>query len=108
MELLERPVASDQYLSDILHALTAIKKGDGSVRLPEHWTGLAGKVAEALNEVVDLNERMADELARLSRVVGKDGQVKQRGSVGDVRGFWRNSIDSENALIDDLVLPTRE
>ena len=33
-----------------------------------------GKVADAFNEVVELNERMANELARLSRrVVGKEG-----------------------------------
>src|SRR5262249_46698014 len=108
MELLDRPVTSDQYLSDILIALQALKTGDGSVRLPAYWTGLPGKVAEALNDVVDLNQRMSDELARLSVVVGKEGQVKQRGSVGDVRGFWRSSIDSVNALIDDLVHPTRE
>ena len=108
MELLERPVTSDQYLSDILGALVALKRGDGTVRLPAHWTGLPGKVAEALNDVVDLNQRMSDELARLAVVVGKEGQVKQRGSVGDVRGFWRSSIDSVNELIDDLVHPTRE
>src|SRR5215207_6704412 len=65
MELLERPLTSDQYLSDILGALVALKRGDGSVRLPAHWTGLPGKVAEALNDVVDLNQRMSDELAHL-------------------------------------------
>ena len=67
-----------------------------------------GKVAEVFNEVVDLNERMAEELARLRQSVGKQGKLKQRASLGDVRGFWKDSIGSVNALIDDLVHPTSE
>jgi HAMP domain-containing protein len=108
MELLERPVVAERDMTLILAALTALKKGDGSVRLPAEWTGLPGKVAEALNDVVELNQRMAEELSRLSVVVGKEGKVKQRGSLGDVRGFWKSSIDSVNVLIDDLVHPTSE
>ena len=58
----------------LLKAMHALKKGDFSVRLPLDWTGVAGKVADAFNEVVELNERMARELDRLSRVVGKEGK----------------------------------
>src|SRR5207302_1235229 len=50
----------------------------------------------------------AEELARLRAKVGKEGKLKQRGYIGDVRGFWRDSIMSVNALIDDLVHPTSE
>jgi HAMP domain-containing protein/signal transduction histidine kinase/DNA-binding response OmpR family regulator len=86
----------------------AMKKGKPGVRLPLEWTGVAGKVADAFNEVVELNERMAQELARLSQVVGKEGKLSQRVSLGDVGGFWQESIDSVNELIDDLVHPTSE
>src|SRR5437660_9220238 len=72
------------------------------------WTGMHGKVADTFNQVVELNERMARELERLSQVVGKEGKLSQRGSLGDVSGSWRESIDSVNALIDDLVHPTSE
>jgi HAMP domain-containing protein/signal transduction histidine kinase/DNA-binding response OmpR family regulator len=92
----------------LLTALSALKKGDCTVRLPLHWTGLAGKVADAFNEVVELNERMAGELERLSHVVGKEGKLNQRASLGNVTGFWSESIDSVNALIGDLVHPTSE
>ena len=61
--------------SALLNALTALREGDFSVRLPADWTGVAGKVADAFNDVVELNERMAGELARLSRVVGKEGKL---------------------------------
>src|SRR5439155_532587 len=42
------------------------------------------------------------------RVVGKEGRLRQRISLGDVRGFWRESVGSVNDLIDDLVHPTIE
>ncbi len=92
----------------LLAALVALKRGDCSVRLPMHWTGVAGKVADTFNEVVELNERMARELDRLSRVVGKEGKLMQRADLGDVSGSWRDSVNCVNALIDDLVHPTSE
>ena len=95
-------------LTALLFALTALKKGRPGVRLPAEWTGIAGKVADAFNEVVEQNERMANELARLSRVVGKEGRLDQRLSLGDVGGFWEESVESVNELIDDLVHPTSE
>src|SRR5436305_6339411 len=95
-------------MSALLNALLSLKKGKPGVRLPAEWTGVAGKVADAFNEVVELNERMAGELARLSRVVGKEGKLGTRASLGDVTGFWQQSVESVNDLIDDLVHPTSE
>ena len=92
----------------VLGALAALKRGERSVRLPGEWSGLPGKVADTFNDVASLNERMAEELARLRKAVGKQGKLLERGSIGDVRGFWRESIDDVNALIDDLVHPTSE
>src|SRR5207302_1609493 len=92
----------------LLNALTALRKGDFSARLPAEWTGVAGKLADTFNEVIELNERMARELERLSRVVGKEGKISQRASLGDVSGSWAASISSVNELIEDLVHPTSE
>src|SRR6187399_1269528 len=99
---------STTELNALLNGLMALKKGRRGARLPLDWTGVAGKVADAFNDVVEQNERMAEELARLSRVVGKEGKLSQRLSVGDVGGFWQESVDSVNDLIDDLVHPTSE
>src|SRR5437868_2808434 len=51
---------------------------------------------------------MADELARLRQVVGKEGKLKQRASLQGARGFWGESVACINSLIDDLVHPTSE
>src|SRR5947209_3272704 len=109
MAAVEELVAqSGTEMTSLLAALTALQKGKRHVRLPLDWTGVAGKVADAFNEVVEQNERMADELARLSRVVGKEGKLSQRLNLGDVSGFWQESIEAINGLIDDLVHPTSE
>jgi signal transduction histidine kinase/HAMP domain-containing protein/CheY-like chemotaxis protein len=101
-------LAPAEELSALLAALTALRKGDASVRLPAHWTGLAGKVADVFNDVVELNAGMASELSRLRQVVGKEGKLKQRASLPESRGFWGESTQCINALIEDLVHPTSE
>jgi len=89
-------------------ALTAFKRGDFSVRLPDDWRGMAGKIADTFNEVIATNERMSRELERISLLVGKQGRISQRASLGDVANSWADSIGSVNALIGDLVQPTSE
>src|SRR5205814_2051351 len=92
----------------LLTALAAFKRGDFSVRLPDDWTGLAGKVADTFNEVIGMNQRLARELDRIGQVVGKGGRVSQRGSLGYVSDCWAEAIGSVNGLIGDLVHPTSE
>jgi len=95
-------------LKRLLGALTAFKRGDFSVRLPEDWTGLVGKVADAFNDVIAINQRMSRELERMSRVVGKEGRIGQRISLGTLSDGWADSIGCINTLIGDLVHPTSE
>jgi len=92
----------------LLTALISFKKGDFSVRLPLDLTGVDGKIADTFNEVIELNQRMALEHERISRVVGKEGLLSQRASIGAVTGAWEVSMLSVNTLIEDLVYPTSE
>ena len=109
MTVMEKPSSLEaDELHTLLTALMALRKGDASVRLPLHWPGMAGRVADAFNEVVEQNVAMADELSRLRQVVGRQGKLKQRASLREARGFWGDSIESINSLIDDLVHPTSE
>ncbi|NKI94628.1 HAMP domain-containing protein [Rhizobacter sp. SG703] len=98
----------EREMVTLLAALTQLRRGDASVRLPLHWEGLAGKVADVFNDLVEQNAAMADELGRLRQVVGKEGKLKQRAVLSETRGFWGASMESINALIDDLVHPTSE
>jgi HAMP domain-containing protein/signal transduction histidine kinase/ActR/RegA family two-component response regulator len=92
----------------LLSALMAFKRGDFAARLPEDWTGLAGKIADTFNTVIETNQRMARELERIGHVVGKEGRITQRASIGEVSNSWADAIGSINDLIGDLVRPTSE
>ena len=92
----------------LLAALTAFKKGDFSVRLPMHLDGIDGKIADAFNDVLETSQKFATELDRISRVVGKDGRIEERMSIGEVRGAWAGEVHSLNTLVSDLVQPTSE
>src|ERR1700693_5921424 len=100
--------ARDPKLTQLLAALTAFKRGNFSVRLPEDWTGVAGKVADTFNEVIALNERMSREFERIAQVVGKEGRIGQRALLGAVSEGWADSVGCINALIGDLVHPTSQ
>src|SRR4051812_34923598 len=78
----------------LLSALSAFKRGDFSARLPEHWTGTAGKIADMFNDVIGMNQRMARELDRIGQVVGKEGRITQRASLGGVLECWGGAIGS--------------
>ncbi|HXD41009.1 MAG TPA: HAMP domain-containing protein, partial [Ramlibacter sp.] len=97
-----------EHTRAFLAALTDLKKGNASARLPQDWTGVFGKLADAFNDVVAENLRMSHELARLSRVVGKEGKLTERAYVPNASGFWRDCAESINSLIADLVHPTSE
>src|SRR5919197_117120 len=92
----------------LLASLIAFKRGNFAARLPDDWTGLAGKIADTFNDVIATNQRMTRELERIGRAVGKEGRITQRASLGDVSDSWADAIGSVNDLIGDLVQPTNE
>ncbi len=92
----------------LLQVLTALKKGDFSARMPADWTGLAGKIADTLNDIIESNELLSKGIADVSRVVGREGRLTQRAVIPSMAGGWATIVKSVNTLIDDLVRPTTE
>src|ERR1044072_5544641 len=102
-------VAADSIDAGVLLSVLAqVKGGDFTARMPLVWTGVAGKVADGLNEVIIANEILGAELARVSEVVGKQGKLSQRLVPGSATQIWSGSVASVNSLIDALVRPTIE
>jgi len=90
----------------LLKVLTDFKRGDFSARMPGDLTGIPGKIADTLNEVIETSSRVDQELRRVGRVVGKEGKINQRANLGDVSGGWLSKVESVNTLIEDLTAPT--
>jgi HAMP domain-containing protein/signal transduction histidine kinase/CheY-like chemotaxis protein len=105
-----RPQTNENDLdtAHLLAALMAFKRGDFSVRLPQDWIGVPGKVADTFNAVIETNQRMSRELERIVHVVGKEGRISQRASLGEASNSWADAIQCINVLIGDLVQPTSE
>src|ERR1700726_4366327 len=87
----------------LLKTLIAFKKGNFSVRMPVDQIGVVGKIADTLNDILELNQQMVSEFERISRAVGKDGKITQRASLGSAGGAWGECVESVNSLIGDLV-----
>jgi len=92
----------------LLGVLSDVHAGDFTARMPVHWTGMGGKVADRLNEIIGANQALGDELERVSRVVGKEGKLSQRVSFKGTDQVWGSCIESVNSLIEDLVRPSNE
>ena len=93
----------------VLYSVLAdYQRGNFTVRMPDDRTGLAGKICDALNTTIERNERLVKELERLSTVVGKAGNVKQRAQLPSAEGAWSTAVESVNTLVSDLVQPTTE
>jgi hypothetical protein len=87
---------SEDELRELLRVVLAVREGDFSVRLPTHWTGLLGKVSDAMNEVVSANQSMAVQLDRVGQVVGKEGKTRQRVRFSRRGGAWSEMESSVN------------
>ncbi|HEU5177971.1 MAG TPA: HAMP domain-containing protein, partial [Burkholderiales bacterium] len=93
---------------ELLKSLRAFKRGDFSVRMPLNLTGIDGEIAQTFNDVVELEEAKAAEIARVADQVGKEGQTGARMSVPGAVGAWAEVIDSMNTLINEMTYPMTE
>jgi HAMP domain-containing protein/signal transduction histidine kinase/DNA-binding response OmpR family regulator len=93
-------------LNELLDALRAMQSGNFSVRLPGSQVGVAGKICDAFNTIIDANQRMAQQLEHVGEVVGRQGKTRTRVRFGLSDGAWADMEGSVNALIDDLLWPT--
>src|SRR5690348_15575255 len=93
---------------ELLKALRALKRGDFSARMPLNLTGIDGEIAQTFNDVVELEEAKAAEIARVADQVGKEGQITSRMNVPGAVGAWAEVIESMNSLINDMAYPMTE
>ncbi len=100
--------ANETQLNELLAALMAVRNGDFSVRLEHTADGLMNEIADAFNQVATLNGQITGELVRINTVVGREGNMAERASMGEVSGGWKIEVDSINSLIVNLAQPTAE
>jgi HAMP domain-containing protein/signal transduction histidine kinase/CheY-like chemotaxis protein len=92
----------------LLTALEAMRDGNFRRRLTVTGDGPMAEIAAVFNEVADRNLHLTSELARVRRVVGRDGKLTERLETGACEGAWAAAVDASNALVDDLARPVSE
>ncbi|MGW6459025.1 HAMP domain-containing protein [Streptomyces sp. NPDC055078] len=95
-------------LNRLLAALVAMRDGNFRRRLTVSDDGVMAEIAAVFNEVADRNLHLTGELARVRRVVGREGKLTERLETGACEGSWAAAIDASNALVDDLARPVSE
>ncbi|HEX6998638.1 MAG TPA: HAMP domain-containing protein [Gammaproteobacteria bacterium] len=102
------PFSQADEMTMILAALTALKRGDPSARLPLGGSPTFHKIADVFNDLAEQSAGMAEEIRRLAKVVGRQGKLDRRATLPGARGIWDECVEQINSLIDDLVHPTTE
>src|SRR5581483_687115 len=97
----------------LLNTLVAVRKGDFAARFEVEETlavtdSLTYRIAQELNEIIEMNQSLVRELERTSNVVGKEGKIMQRATLPNASGAWAVAVDGVNTLITDLAQPLTE
>ena len=95
-------------LNRLLTALVSMRDGNFRKRLTVSGDDVMAEIAAVFNEVADRNLHLTGELARVRRMVGREGKLTERLEPGACEGSWAAAIDASNALVDDLARPVSE
>nr|WP_237529294.1 HAMP domain-containing protein [Streptomyces sp. SID5469] len=85
-----------------------MRDGNFRKRLTVSGDGVMSEIAAVFNEVAERNLHLTGELARVRRMVGREGKLTERLESGACEGSWAAAIDNSNALVDDLARPVSE
>jgi HAMP domain-containing protein len=95
-------------LRKLLAVLEAARDGDFSQRLPVRRDGPMQEIAEAVNGILEQNDRVTKEIVRVGKAIGREGRLTERVAVAGAKGQWETNVSALNGLIDDLARPTTE
>ncbi|MFG3506859.1 HAMP domain-containing protein [Streptomyces sp. NPDC047821] len=87
---------------DIAQVATAVAKGDLSQKIDVDARGEILELKDTVNTMVDQLSAFADEVTRVAREVGSEGQLGGQAEVPGVGGVWRDLTDSVNFMAGNL------
>ncbi|HEX4816199.1 MAG TPA: HAMP domain-containing protein [Nonomuraea sp.] len=91
----------------IAQVATAVAKGDLSQKITVEAKGEVAALAQTINTMVDTLSAFADEVTRVAREVGTEGQLGGQARVPNVAGTWKDLTDSVNSMADNLTNQVR-
>ncbi len=91
----------------IAQVATAVAKGDLSQKITVEAKGEVAALAQTINTMVDTLSAFADEVTRVAREVGTEGQLGGQARVPNVAGTWKDLTDNVNSMADNLTNQVR-
>ncbi|MFE2676315.1 HAMP domain-containing protein [Streptomyces hygroscopicus] len=92
---------------DIAAVTTAVARGDLTRQVTVEATGELLELKLTVNTMVDQLRAFADEVTRVAREVGTEGELGGRAQVRGVSGVWKDLTDSVNFMASNLTSQVR-
>jgi signal transduction histidine kinase/HAMP domain-containing protein/CheY-like chemotaxis protein len=97
---------TDQVRS-IAQVTTAVAKGDLSQKIRVDARGEILQLKDTINTMVDQLSAFADEVTRVAREVGTEGNLGGQATVRGVSGTWKDLTDNVNVMASNLTSQVR-
>ncbi|MFG1947478.1 HAMP domain-containing protein [Nonomuraea sp. NPDC048826] len=92
---------------DIAVVTTAVAKGDLSRKVTVDAVGEMFELKNTVNTMVDQLSGFAEEVTRVAREVGTEGQLGGQAQVSGVSGVWKDLTDNVNFMANNLTSQVR-
>jgi signal transduction histidine kinase/HAMP domain-containing protein/CheY-like chemotaxis protein len=92
---------------DIAVVTTAVARGDLTRKVTVDAQGEMLQLKETVNTMVDQLSAFADEVTRVAREVGTEGNLGGQAQVRGVSGVWKDLTDSVNGMASNLTVQVR-
>ncbi|MCM2577067.1 HAMP domain-containing protein [Streptomyces meridianus] len=92
---------------NIAQVTTSVANGDLSKKIDVDARGEILELKSTINTMVDQLRAFADEVTRVSREVGTEGNLGGRAKVRGVSGVWKDLTDNVNFMADNLTSQVR-
>jgi signal transduction histidine kinase/HAMP domain-containing protein/CheY-like chemotaxis protein len=91
----------------IAEVTTAVAKGDLTQKIRVDARGEMLELKETINTMVDQLSAFADEVTRVAREVGTEGNLGGQATVRGVSGTWKDLTDNVNVMAGNLTTQVR-
>ncbi|RJL24265.1 HAMP domain-containing protein [Bailinhaonella thermotolerans] len=91
----------------IAQVATAVARGDLSQKITVEAKGEVAALAQTINTMVDTLSAFADEVTRVAREVGTEGELGGQARVPNVAGTWKDLTDNVNSMANNLTSQVR-
>ncbi|MCC9739096.1 HAMP domain-containing protein [Streptomyces sp. MNU89] len=92
---------------NIAQVTTAVANGDLSQKVTVDAKGEILALVTTVNTMVDTLSSFAEQVTRVAREVGTEGQLGGQARVRDVSGIWKDLTDNVNLMANNLTIQVR-